>query len=125
MARDWKLDDYGDIDMSVGGDIQWVEDEDEVAQLAETKILKAYDEDYFALDSGIHWFDAEDNAIVMFDHDRDAKYKALVLKAAMLQIPEVTDVVELTMNLDTETGVQAVTVELDTIYSDVPRAVNS
>lgn len=125
MARDWKLDDYGDLDMSEGGDLQWVEDEEEVAQIAETKILKMYDEDYFSLDTGIEWFGSDENRVVMFDHNRDAKYKALVLKAAMLQIPEVTDIVELNMDLDTETGIQAVTVEIDTIYSDTPVKVGS
>ena len=122
MAKDWKLDEYGDIDMSTG-DIEWVEDEDEVAQLAETKLLKCYDEDFLELETGITWLDSDYNQVVMYDHNRDMKYKALLLKAAMLQIPEVTDITKLTISLDDDTGVQSIETEIDTIYSDEPLQV--
>lgn len=118
MAKDWKLDEYGDIDMS-SGDIEWVEDEAEVAQLCETKLLKVFDEDFLQLETGVPWFDT------MYDINRDVRFKSLALKAAMMQIPEVTDIIELNMSLDTETGVQSVTVEIDTIYGDEPVQVNS
>ena len=117
MARDWKLDDYGDLDIS-SGDYEWVEEETEVAQIAETKLLKVYDEDFLDIEAGIDWFGK------MYDHNRDAHFKSLLVKSALLQIPEVSDIIKLNMSLDTVTGVQSVTIALDTIYGDEPLKVN-
>jgi len=113
MAIDFKLDDYGDIDLS-SGDIELIEDADEVAQISETKILKIYDEDRLAQETGVAWFTR------MYDVETEEKYKALLLKTQILSIPEVTGLVFHSMSLDTDTGRVSAEITEDTIYSETP-----
>ncbi|HXK37384.1 MAG TPA: hypothetical protein VJ553_07430 [Candidatus Paceibacterota bacterium] len=113
MAIDFKLDDYGDIDLS-SGDIELVDDADEVAQICETKILKVYDEDRLAQETGVEWFTR------MYDVETEEKYKVLLLKTQILSIPEVTGLVFHSMSLDTDTGVVSAEITVDTIYSETP-----
>lgn len=117
MAHDIKLDEYGDLDL-VTGDFELVADEAEVAQLVETKILKISDEDFLALDTGVDWFNT------IYDFNRDQKFKTLLLKAAILSIPEVTNIVRLEVVPPGSDGQAKVDVEIDSIYSDEPLKVN-
>lgn len=113
MAKDIKLDDYGDLDLTTG-DFVHLEENDELAQLVKTKLLKVFDEDLAALETGIDWFKK------MYDFQKDDKFRALIIKAAVLQIPEITGIPSLDVVSDSADGETSVTLEIESIYSDEP-----
>lgn len=125
MAKDIKLDDYGDLDVSTG-DLENIVEEQEVAQFVETKILKIYDEDVYALEEGVPWFKTPSiKGVAMYDFGRDDRLKVLLLKSQIITIPEVTGIVRLEFEPPDSGGQFGVDVQIDTIYSDVPLEVNS
>jgi hypothetical protein len=113
MAIDIKLDRYGALDLSTG-DLQLIEDSEEVAQIVKTKILKLYDEDLLALETGTDWFG------LLFVFTNDNRYRSIVLKAIILAIPEVKDIPLIEMYTDTITEKCVLNIQINDIYSDVP-----
>jgi hypothetical protein len=113
MAIDIKLDRYGALDLSTG-DLQLIEASEEVAQVVKTKILKLYDEDLLALETGVDWFGK------LFVFTNDNRYRALLLKAVILAIPEVKDIPLIEMYTDTATEKCVLKLQVNDIYSDVP-----
>lgn len=99
MPIDFKLDKYGDLDFS-SGDLEWVQDGAEVAQLLRTKTLKIYDEDKYARRTGIKWFGSDS----MYDHQSSDDYRKLQLRRAYLDIPEVIAVPILTIDRSAHQG---------------------
>lgn len=93
MPIDFALDIYGDLDFGTG-DLSFVEDGDEVAQLLKTKTLKLYDEDRYAPRTGIKWFGTDS----MYDHQSSDDYRKLQLRSEYLSIPEVKGVPVLTID---------------------------
>jgi hypothetical protein len=115
MARDIKVDIYGDIDLSTG-DIEFVDDIEEVAQVLKTKTLTLYDEDRYAPETGIKWFGEKS----MYDHAENTTLQELLLRRDFLSIPEVPSVPILTLNGGDHKGdpVQVVFVA-NTIYGQI------
>jgi len=123
MAKDIKLDDYGDLLMT-SGDLENVEDEEEIVQLCKTKILKVYDEDVYEFDGGVNWFDdSNEKVVAMFDFARDDRFKLLVIKGRIMAIPEVTGIPKLNFTTPDGDGQFLVDMDIDTIYSDIPMRV--
>jgi hypothetical protein len=82
MARDIKVTDTGDIDLSTG-DLQFVEDENELVQVCETKLLKIKGEDAYAQDSGVDMFG------VMFNQAVSDDFRKVEVRSQFAAIPEV------------------------------------
>ena len=113
MPCDFKLDDYGDLDLSTG-DLSYVREDAEVAQLMETKTMKIYGEDAYAPKTGIKWFGTES----MYDHLMTDDYRKLQLREAYQSIPEITSIPVLTLSKDAEGKVE-IAVLGNTIYGTV------
>jgi hypothetical protein len=115
MAKDFKLTDTGDWDLSTG-DFQWVEEAEEIAQLSTTKLLKVYDEDAYRPLSGIDWFG------VMFNVMSDVEERRLEVRDVLLSIPEITDTGR--VDIERVEHHETITLEMDSIYGPVT-VVNS
>jgi hypothetical protein len=125
MAKDIKLDDYGDFVLDTG-DFELVEEEEEVVQICKTKVLKLYDEDHYAREDGVNWFDdSNEKMIAMFDFGRDDRFKILTIKGRILSVPEVTGIPNISTSVPQDSdGEFACDMQIDTIYSDHPVEVN-
>lgn len=99
MPIDFKLDQYGDIDLSTG-DLSFVEDAEEVAQLIQTRVLRLYDEDKYAPGTGIKWFGKDG----MYDITVTEDYQKLQIRNEMIAIPEVKDLPILTLDKSKHQG---------------------
>lgn len=126
MAKDFKLDDYGDFDISTG-DFEFVTEDDELIQIMETKTLKVYGEDAYDQEGGVNWFyDGQDSPeVAMYDFSRDDELKLLSLKAKWSAIPEITSITKVELISPDRDGVFQVHGEFNSIYSDVPLKVNA
>lgn len=125
MAKDIKLDDYGDFVLDTG-DFEFVEEEEEVVQICKTKILKLYDEDHYEPYEGVNYFDdSNEKVIAMFDFNRDDRFKILTFKGRIMSIPEVTGITDLSYVAPQDSdGEFTIDMQIDTIYSDNPVEVN-
>jgi len=112
MPIDFKLDNYLDLDLSAG-DLSFVEDVEEVAQLMAQETLKNYDEDVYKPETGIKWFGFPS----MYDFLQDDKYREMQVRKAYTDIPEVTSIPLLTLSRD-ETGKVSIEFYANTIYNE-------
>lgn len=117
MPSDFKLTEYGDLDFS-SGDLEWIEGAEELAQLMQTKTLKLYGEDKYAIETGIKWFGSPS----MYDHQSDDKYRELQLRGAYMAIPEITGIPILTISKDSA-GKVSISFVANSIYGEIT-AVN-
>lgn len=112
MPIDFQLDEYMDLDLSTG-DLSFVEDVNEVAQLMAQETLKNYDEDVYKPETGIKWFGFPS----MYDVLQDDTYRELQIRKAYTDIEEVTSIPLLTLSRDDD-GVVSIEFYANTIYNE-------
>lgn len=122
MPSDWKLTDTGDKDCS-SGDWQLVSDTQELVQTLETKILKLFNEDVYALGSGVPWLE------YMLTYLATDEARVVYIRRVLLSLPEITKIIWLDVVTsfveDSDTGlprqVAQISFELDSIYGPINR----
>lgn len=112
--KSFSLDEYGDLVFPM----TFVEESDEIVQLVITKILKIYDEDVFALETGV------DYPGVMLETHATNEQRVLEIRKAILSIPEVTGITRLIIQDPGEDGQVGIDFELNTIFGIV-KTVNA
>ena len=111
MPTDIKLTEYGDLDLSTG-DLVLIDETDEVAQMCQTKILKVWDEDEYAPETGIRWFQR------MYDFKIEDSQRQLEVRNAILSIPEITNVTLMTLSRD-DNGMISIVFEADSEFGTI------
>ncbi len=103
-------------DLSQIGDLvfpmEFVEEIDEIVQLAITKILKIYDEDVFALETGV------DYSGVMLNTQATNAQRELEIRKALLSIPEVTGIIRLVIQDPGADGNVGIAFQLNTTFGE-------
>ena len=111
MARDFKVDDYGDFVIE-DGDFVIVEGAEELRQRLQTKILKILDEDVYDQDGGVDWFG------VMYNFQATRDQVLLQIRRTVVSAPEVTGIQRLDM-VKTDGGNIQIELTIDSEFGEL------
>jgi hypothetical protein len=100
------LDRYGDLVFPM----RFVYDTDAVVQLIITKILKLYDEDIFALETGVDYFG------VMMNAKATNELREIEVRKAIMSVKEVTSITQLKVDFPGSDGMVSISFMADTIF---------
>jgi hypothetical protein len=117
---DLKLDEFGDFELGLDGDLQFVTGADAVAQLIMIAVLTVKGEWFLDLDVGIPYFErdgvAAEDAIMGQAFDSQKVVKAFA--AEISSVPGVAGILSLSATFDGPTRTMTVTWAVSTVFGD-------